>query len=222
MSHENTGSAAHPLPEEMGADFWNERYRTKDRVWSGRPNRQLVAEAADLPPGRALDVGSGEGADSVWLAERGWRVTGVDISSVALKRAEAHARERGDEVADRITWQQADLTEWTPPASSFDLVSAQFMHLRPEAMRRLVGALADAVAPGGHLLVVGHHPADVENNVPRPPHPEMFYTAEDLVALLPDTGWTVVVGDARVNSQTLDGTVYEVRDAVLRVRRDPS
>ncbi|GAB2513182.1 SAM-dependent methyltransferase [Nocardiopsis aegyptia] len=222
MHHENTGSHAHSLPEEMGADFWNERYRTKDRVWSGRPNRQLVAEAADLAPGRALDVGSGEGADSVWLAERGWRVTAVDISTVALERAAAHARERGDAVADRITWRQADLTGWAPPEAAFDLVSAQFMHLRPEPMARLVGALAAAVAPGGHLLIVGHHPADVANHVPRPPYPEMFYTAEDLVALLPDTGWSVVVGEARPNSQTLDGRVYEVHDAVLRVRRDPA
>ncbi|WP_304452295.1 cyclopropane-fatty-acyl-phospholipid synthase family protein [Nocardiopsis sp. YSL2] len=222
MHHESTESGAHSLPEEMGADFWNERYLTKDRIWSGRPNRQLVAEAADLAPGRALDVGSGEGADSVWLAERGWRVTAVDISTVALERAGAHARERGDSVADRITWRQADLTEWTPPEASFDLVSAQFMHLRPEPMVRLVGALAAAVAPGGHLLVVGHHPADVENGVPRPPHPEMFYTADDLAALLPGTGWTVVVGEARANSQTLDGRVYEVTDAVLRARRDPS
>ena len=89
-------------------------------------------------------------------------------------------------------------------------------------MARLVGALAAAVAPGGHLLIVGHHPADVENHVPRPPHPEMFYTADDLVALLPDTGWTVVVGAARANSQTLDGKVYEVHDTVLRVRHDPA
>ncbi|WP_233570890.1 cyclopropane-fatty-acyl-phospholipid synthase family protein [Nocardiopsis sp. Huas11] len=128
----------------------------------------------------------------------------------------------GDAVADRITWQQADLTRWTPPAASFDLVSAQFMHLRPEPMARLFGALADAVAPGGHLLVVGHHPSDVDDHVPRPSDREMFYTAEDLVALLPDSGWSVVVGDARLNSQTIEGKVYEVRDTVLRVRRDPS
>ncbi|HVA24135.1 MAG TPA: class I SAM-dependent methyltransferase, partial [Chloroflexota bacterium] len=112
-----------------GAAVWDERYRSQGQLWSGRPNPHLVSEAADLTPGTALDAGSGEGADAIWLAEHGWQVTAVDFSTVALERGAARARELGDEVARRITWQHADLTDWGPPVASYDLVSAQFMQL---------------------------------------------------------------------------------------------
>src|ERR687885_1951411 len=70
------------------APEWDARYRERDgAMWSGRPNGRLVAEVASLAPGRALDVGCGEGADAIWLAQRGWTVTAVDISDVALGRA---------------------------------------------------------------------------------------------------------------------------------------
>ena len=98
-------------------DAWEERYRARPALWSGRPNPQLVAEAAALAPGRALDVGSGEGADAIWLAERGWRVTGTDISTVALARAAEHARAAGAEPAERITWLHADMRTTPPPES---------------------------------------------------------------------------------------------------------
>jgi methylase of polypeptide subunit release factors len=71
----------------FGQPAWEERYRSSSAVWSGRPNAQLVEEAGDLPLGSALEVGSGEGADALWLAARGWRVTGVDFSATALERA---------------------------------------------------------------------------------------------------------------------------------------
>ena len=86
------------------------------------------------PAGSALDIGAGEGADALWLAQRGWNVTAVDISTVALERASERTTAEDAEAAARITWQQADVTEWAPPAGSFDLVSSQFMHL-PSAQR---------------------------------------------------------------------------------------
>src|SRR4051794_28076387 len=97
------------MDEQLTARFWDERYGSADRIWSGKPNPQLVAVAADLEPGTALDAGSGEGADAHWLAAHGWRVTALDVSAVALERAAAHGP---PEVA--ITWQQADLTVWRP------------------------------------------------------------------------------------------------------------
>ncbi len=145
-------------------DAWEERYRGRDRVWSGRPNPVLVAEAGDLPAGRAMDVGCGEGADAVWLAKRGWEVTAVDISTVALGRAAGHAAEAG--VGERITFRHADLRS-ERPGEGFDLVSAQFMHLPPDARRELYTRLAGAVAPGGTLLVAGHHPSDLATSVGR-------------------------------------------------------
>lgn len=206
-------------PEEMGEDFWNERYRSRDRIWSGEPNRHLVAEVAGLEPGRALDVGSGEGADALWLAERGWRVTAVDISSVALDRAETHARGRGAQISERLTWLRADVTRWSPPEPPFDLVTAQFMHMLPNPRARLFADLAAAVAPGGELLVVAHHPSDLETGVPRPPMPELFYEGDAVTAALGEGEWEVLVDESRPRRQTIDDVTYAVHDLVVRARR---
>jgi SAM-dependent methyltransferase len=139
-------------------DFWDDRYRSADRLWSGQPNPQLVAQTAGLTPGDALDVGCGEGADAIWLASQGWTVSAVDISAVALDRAAAHAADRGEEVARRIGWRQADLFSWDPGPQQFDLVSAQFMYLPETELKSLHRRLAAAVRPGGTLLIVLHHP----------------------------------------------------------------
>ena len=109
----------------MDAEFWDELYGSRDQLFSGNPNGALVTEAADLPPGQALDVGCGEGGDALWLARRGWQVTAVDISRTALERAVAASTD----VADRIAWTRADLTTTPPPGDSFDLVSVQYFPL---------------------------------------------------------------------------------------------
>src|SRR5215212_487186 len=101
---------------------WNQRYAGSNQIWSGQPNQALVTEVSELPPGRALDVGCGEGADAVWLAQRGWDVTGLDVSGVALDRARLHARDAG--VVAR--WVRAGLVEAGLPDRGFDLVSAQY------------------------------------------------------------------------------------------------
>lgn len=203
--------------EVQGEAFWNERYRSTGALWSGRPNPQLVAEAADLTPGTALDVGCGEGADALWLAERGWRVTGVDIATVALQRAADHARQAGVEV----TWLHADLLDWVPPPSAYDLVSAQFLHLPPGQRATLHDRLADAVAPGGSLLIVGHHPSDLHTTAPRPPASELFFTAGEIAAALDPERWDIVVGEARPReSVDPEGRTVTVHDTVLRARRE--
>lgn len=143
---------------QFSQEFWDDRYRSADQLWSGQPNPQLVAQAASLTPGDALDVGCGEGADAIWLARQGWTVTGVDISAVALERAVGHAAAYGEEIARRISWRQADLLGWDPGPQRYDLVSAQFMYLPPGELDSLHRRLAAAVRPGGSLLVVLHHP----------------------------------------------------------------
>ncbi len=194
-------------------------YRSSARVWSGDPNPQLVAEIAEVTPGRALDVGCGEGADAIWLAQRGWEVVAVDISSVALERAARHADGSGPAVAARIEWRQADLMTSPPETEAFDLVSAQFMQLPPEPRRRLFTALARSVRPGGALLVVGHHPSDLDTGVRRPPVPERFYTAADVAGLL-DPSWTVVVDEARPRSaRTPEDVEATIHDSVLLATR---
>jgi SAM-dependent methyltransferase len=135
--------------------YWEERYRDEDRVWSGRPNPLLVREVA-LPPGTALDLGCGEGGDAIWLAARGWRVTAVDVSATALRRGAEHAREA--DVAESVHWERHDLSR-SFPEGSFDLVSAQFLHSPVAAdgeREAILRRAAAAVAPNGILLVVGH------------------------------------------------------------------
>jgi SAM-dependent methyltransferase len=133
---------------------WEERYSERDRVWSGRVNIRLAEVAEAMTPGRALDIGCGEGADAMWLAERGWHVTAVDISQTALDRATADAAARN--LKDRIDFQRHDLTE-SFPEGSFDLVSVQFLHSTVEMDRApVLQRAAEAVAPHGTLLIVDH------------------------------------------------------------------
>jgi SAM-dependent methyltransferase len=171
----------------------------------------------------ALDVGAGEGADAIWLATRGWQVTGVDISAVALARAAAHAAGSGPDIAGRIEWLHADVMSWRPASASFDLVTAQYLHLPPAERRVVFGALAAGVEPGGTLLIVGHHPSDLQTTMPRPPMPERFYTGDDIAALLAVDEWDIVTNAAPGREATdPDGNAVTIHDTVLRAVRRTS
>jgi SAM-dependent methyltransferase len=214
----------HDAPHEPHGDiaftpeFWDDRYRSADRLWSGRPNDQLVAQASDLPPGDALDVGSGEGADAIWLASRGWTVTAVDVSAVALERGARQAVAGGEQIAARISWQQADMLTWEPGRERFDLVSAQFMYLPPPAFEQMRARLAAAVRPGGTLLVVGHHPDDLHARGATVA--DMAWTAEELAAALEPASWDILVATA-ISRQAADpdGQPVRLTDTVLRAVR---
>lgn len=200
--------------------LWDERYSARTALWSGAANRHLIAEAAELAPGTALDVGSGEGADAIWLARRGWIVTAMDISSVALARAAGHADAEPAEIGDRITWRHEDLTQWDPGDDRFDLVTAQYLHLPTGPRDVLYRRLASAVAPGGTLLIVGHHPSDLQTTMPRPPRPELFFTGDDLVALLEPDAWQIITNTSAPHEATdPEGRAVTVHDTVLRARR---
>jgi SAM-dependent methyltransferase len=208
------------MSEDFGQAAWDERYRSSTRLWSGKPNPHLVTQAADLAPGTALDAGSGEGADAIWLAERGWHVTGVDISVVALERAAQHAAAVGAEVAERITWRHEDLTSYDPAPQQYDLVSAQYLHPPAPERTALFARLAAAVAPGGTLLIVAHHPSDLQTTVPRPPMPELFYTANELADGLDSRKWDVVTSAAEPRSVTdPEGRTVTIHDTLLVARR---
>lgn len=205
-------------------NFWDERYGSSGAVWSGKPNPQLVAEvswltSAELPEHRtALDVGCGEGADSVWLAGQGWHVSAVDISRVALQRAEAHAT--GLVLPGSIVWERRDLLSWTPPVLAFDLVTAQFMHLLREDRELAYARLAASVAPGGTLLIVGHSPSDALAGARRPDVPALFFTAVDVAASLDPGNWRVEVAQARPRNATgNEGKAITVHDEVMRAVR---
>lgn len=223
MSHHHAaGDRPADLTEMFTEQFWDERYRSGVTTWSGNPNPQLVEQVDGLEPGAALDVGSGDGADAIWLASRGWQVTGADVSTVALDLAAQRAGRAGRQIADRITWLQADFLAWDPAPRLFDLVSAQFMHLPGPALESLHRRLAAAVRPGGTLLIVLHHPSDLATVPGRWGVEEMFRTPEQVVATLA-ADWEVVVADApRREAVDPDGQPVSVRDTLVRARRPRS
>jgi SAM-dependent methyltransferase len=218
MSH---GHAADDDEIHFTQEFWDDRYRTADHhLWSGQPNHQLVTQVDGLAPGEALDAGCGEGADAIWLASRGWTVTGADISAVALERAAEHAAAQGSEIAERISWQRQDLLVWEPPADRFDLVSAHYIHVPGDRLTSLHRRLAAAIRPGGTLLIVAHHPDDLHVNVGRTEAVNLFPSPEKLAAALDPGAWEIVVASAIERpAKDLDGQPVMVKDTVLRARR---
>lgn len=199
-------------------EFWDSRYNESDRIWSGNPNTVLVREVTGLTPGRALDLGCGEGADAVWLARQGWRVTATDISGVALGRAAGHAASAG--VGDQVDWQRHDLAV-SFPAGVFDLISVQFLHsYRAMPRGEILRTAASAVAPGGVLLIVGHAGFPSWETGPLPdvhlPTPE-----EVLAGLeLPEGQWEVLLCEEHERIQTApDGQPGTRTDNALKVRR---
>ena len=200
--------------------FWDERYGATDALWSGRPNQRLVENVSGRTPGVALEIGCGEGADAIWLAQQGWTVTAVDVSQVALDRAARHAADSDPAAAARITWQQADFREWAPEPASYDLVTEHFLHL-PSALRvPQHRRLAAAVRPGGMLLIVGHHPSDLESAGHLRTHrPDLLFTAEDIAGLLDPDEWTITADSRGRAVVDPDGRRVEVADAVVVARR---
>jgi SAM-dependent methyltransferase len=223
MTHSHSHSPATGTGADIGEirftqEFWDDRYRSADRLWSGEPNASLVTQAGDLPPGEALDAGCGEGADAIWLASQGWTVTAVDVSAVALERAADHAAAQG--LAARVTWQREDLLTWVPSARRFDLVSTHYMHLPSPQLESMHARLAEALRPGGTLLIVSHHADDVHANVGRPDDLALFPSAEQMAAALDPRAWEIQVATAVERPATdLDGQPTTVKDTVLRARR---
>lgn len=217
-------------PRQGAAEVWDERYSTKPKLWSGKPNPQLLREAGGLRPGKALDLGCGEGADAIWLAQQGWTVTAVDVSAVALERAATHekaALEResvhaqgAGEIPSRIHWEQCDLEAWRPEGT-YDLVSSQFLHSPQMAWQGPLRTAAAAVKPGGTLLIVGHHP---DRLPPWGNHtkPEMFYNPAQLVQELglDSPEWQLEVSTTRERVVAgPDGQEAVIGDTVLRATR---
>lgn len=164
----------------MDRHDWDRRYAERELVWSAGPNRFLVAETETLPPGRALDLACGEGRNAIWLAERGWQVTGVDFSEVAVEKARRLAAARGVEAG----FEAADLLAWEPPAHAFELVLLFYLQVEAEALRTVLGHAARAVAPGGTFLLVGHHSRNLEEGSGGPSDPRVLYGEDDVVPAL--------------------------------------
>ena len=211
-AHDHRGSEHGRV--EQGADQWDERYAGAEQVWSGEPNGALVAEVGDLEPGRALDVGCGEGADAIWLAGRGWRVTAIDVSGVALRRAAAAADRAGVEVE----WMQAALLDAPLTDRDFALVSVFYPALAHTPGRQAELALLAAVAPGGHLLVVHHADIDIEEAKAHGFDPDLYVSPDDVATGL-DGGWRVTVDERRPRHVHAGTGAGHTHDVVLHAQR---
>jgi SAM-dependent methyltransferase len=214
-------AAARPSANESD---WDHRYEG-DQVWSGNPNGTLVNEASGLAPGRALDVGAGEGGDALWLAARGWSVTASDISQRALDRVNAEARRRGL----RVECHHADANARDPfETAAYDLVSAQYASIPRTPDGRGVRNLLNAVAPGGTLLIVSHDleplraPAGALEHS-RPFDPDAYVRVDDFAAALAASpAWDIELHEKRPRPPGAASASHHVHDIVLRARRRAS
>lgn len=219
LAQEDMAAAARPSAH---AADWDGRYSGEPQ-WSGNPNGSVVAEVRGLTPGSALDVGAGEGGDALWLAEQGWTVTASDISTRALDRVAAVARDRGVEV-DLL---HADVNASAPfRGERQDLVTAAYASFPRTPDGRGVATVLDAVAPGGSLVVINHDPEDMREAMSqsdpessRPFDHEAFVQTDDLVAAIAERpDWVVEVHERRQRPAGAVST-HHVHDVVLRARR---
>lgn len=198
----------------MGSADWNERYKETPSLWGADANVFVADVFSGCEPGRALDLACGEGRNALWLAGRGWQVTAVDFSEAALAKARAQAAER----ALTVDWVEADLTGYRPEPGAFDAVVIAYLHLRESALTRILRSAADALAPGGTLLVVGHDATNPAEGVGGPQDPEILYTAQSLAAVVP----SLRIERAGRAERTVAGADRPALDALLVATRPPS
>lgn len=199
----------------MDSRDWDRRYAGSELLWTAQPNRFLVAEAAELKPGRALDLACGEGRNAVWLAEQGWRVVGVDFSGVALAKAEKLASARG--VA--VEWAQADLVEHEPERGAFDLVVVLYLQLPAHERGPVLGRAAAAVAPGGTLLVVAHDGSNLEHGWGGPQDPAVLYGSADVANDVEPAGLELERSEVVSRPVDTPGGEQTALDLLVRARR---
>ena len=160
---------------------WDERHAAHEPIESSEPDPTLLDEIGALSPGRAVDLGAGDGRNAIWLARRGWDVTAVDFSQVAIDRGRALAAAAGV----HVHWELADLLEWAPGDRSYGLVVLFFIHLPPGERHEVYARAAAAVAPGGMLLIVGHDRTNIADGVGGPQDPDLLITPSEVAADLP-------------------------------------
>jgi SAM-dependent methyltransferase len=192
---------------------WDERYGGPDLIWGAGPNRFVVEELAELTPGRAIDLASGEGRNAIWLASKGWKATGVDFSAVGLARAASLAEQRGV----TVQWVTADLREYQPEPAGFDLVLIVYLQLPVADLTPILARAAAALAPGGTLLLVGHDRENLEHGVGGPQDPVRLHTAEEIVAALP--GLRIDVAERRKRPVMTPDGEKDAIDTVVRAVR---
>jgi len=204
----------------MDSTTWDKKYKDSELLWSADANIWVKDLTQDLPAGTALDIAAGEGRNALWLVARGWEVTAVDFSVVALQRARALADEHLGRDADRLTTLEADVETWVPKVRSYDLVLVAYLHLPEQLRRSVMRAAAEAVASGGTLLVVGHDLENLGSGHGGPQNPEVLYRPSDIVADIEPAGLIVDRSETAARSVTDgQGQPAEALDALVVARR---
>ena len=198
----------------MDAQEWDTRYTNTPWVWSADPNMWVVQELEGLRPGRALDLGAGEGRNAVWLARRGWQVDAVDFSRVALRRADELAAANGVQVVTR----EADLTTFEPDEAAYDLVLVVYVHLAHADMDGLLRRAARAARPGGTLLLVGHDVSNIEHGIGGPQDPAILTSASQVTAVWGEMA-DCEVAEVRRRPVAREDAVVSALDTVVRAVR---
>lgn len=200
----------------MDRSDWDARYAASDLVWGAEPNRFVEAELCGAAArGRALDLACGEGRNAIWLAERGWRVTAVDFSEVAIERARKLAERRG--VA--VEWRCEDLAAYVPPAAAFALVLIAYLQVPWPAMQAALARAADALAPSGELMMIGHARRNLEEGFGGPRHESVLWDPPALERALGALGLVVDRCEEVLRPvETPDGP-REAIDVLVRARR---
>jgi SAM-dependent methyltransferase len=196
---------------QVDSQEWDQRYAGRELVWTAEPNRFVVAELQDLAPGRALDLGAGEGRNAIWLASRGWQATAVDFSAVGLDKG----RRLAENQCVAVDWMCADVRGYQPEADSFQLVLVAYLQLREAELDGVLRRAVTALAPGGTLLVVGHDVANLTEGTGGPQEPAVLHTPESVARSL--GGLTVVRAD-RVG-RPVAGSARDAVDTLVRAFR---
>ncbi|RIK05059.1 MAG: class I SAM-dependent methyltransferase [Acidobacteria bacterium] len=190
---------------------WDARYSGDELIWSAEPNQYLVEEAADLRPGRALDLASGEGRNAIWLARQGWKVTGVDFSDAGMNKARRHS------AGLDIEWVIADLADYVPEPGAFDLVIIFYLHVGVETRRAVIERACRAVASGGTLLIAAHHLENLEHGYGGPQDPAILPTEAELASEV--RGLEITKADRVLREVDTPEGPKQAIDALVRAER---
>jgi len=199
----------------MKAAQWDERYRSSELVWGTQPNRWVERELSGLPPGRGVDLACGEGRNALWLAARGWHVSAVDFSAVALDKGRILESHQGHS-APRVDWVLGDATTYRT-RQPVDLALLCYLQLVPDEWKAALTRAGDALASGGTLLVIGHDTTNIAHGVGGPKDPTVLFTAADVVADLAHSG--LVIEKAEAVHRPVEGADRPAVDALVRARR---